>query len=93
MPLPCTPGAARRAGFAIARAEPGLTAAEPGLTAARARSPGAQPGLTAARARSPLTPRVRVVQGSEYRVRSDLEEKEPNMQEKDTFEKAGIFSP
>ena len=46
-----------------------------------------------ARARPGLTPRVRVVQGSEYRVRSDLEEKEPNMQEKDTFEKAGIFSP
>ena len=25
MPLPCTPGAAGRAGFAIARAQPGLT--------------------------------------------------------------------
>ena len=58
----------------------------------------AQPGRAAradcrARAQPGLTPRVRVVQGSEYRVRSDLEEKEPNMQEKDTFEKAGIFSP
>ena len=34
---------------------------------------------------------VRVVQGFEYRVRSDLEAKKLNMQEKVKFEKAGIL--